>query len=70
VSTPVVALLVVGSIAVVLAVGLLLGRMVTPRRDLAAPDKPHDPATPWPQPSLQRIQEETVRRPPGSGPDV
>jgi hypothetical protein len=70
VSTPVIAVVILGSIAAVLAVFLVLGRLATRRRSVIEPARTADPASPWPQPSLQRIQEETIRRPPLSGPEV
>ena len=71
-STPVIAVLVVGSVVAILAVGLILARLVTRRSNMAPvePGKTDDPTSPWPQTSLQRIKEETVRRPPLSGPEI
>ena len=70
-STPVIAALVVGSVAAVLAIGLIMARLITRRSNVAPVElgKRDEPPSPWPQPSLQRIKEETARRPPGSGPE-
>ena len=72
-SAPVIAMLVVGSAAAVLAVIVTLGWLITRRRPGPAPaeaTKTDDPTSPWPQTSLQRVKEETARRPPLSGPEI
>jgi hypothetical protein len=71
-STPVIAVIVGSSVVAVLALGLILARLITRRSNVAPvePGKTDDSPSPWPQTSLQRIKEETARRPPLSGPDI
>jgi len=71
-STPVIAGLVVGSVLAVLAIGLVIARLITRRSNVAPvePGKTDESPSPWPQTSLQRIKDETARRPPLSGPEI
>ncbi|HZY54734.1 MAG TPA: hypothetical protein VFE73_15895, partial [Reyranella sp.] len=63
-STPVIAVVILGSIAAVLAVGLVIARLITRRSNVAPvePGKTDESPSPWPQTSLQRIKDETARR--------
>ena len=70
-STPVIAVLAIGSVVAVLAIGLVMAQLISRRSNVAVvePGRTDEPTSPWPQPSLKRIEEETARRPPGRGPD-
>ena len=70
-STPVIALIIFSSVISLLALFVSTSSLITRRRRkaAAAAGKTDDGASPWPQPSRERITEELKRRPPGSGPE-